>query len=74
MASQPNESNDLDIDQQTQQQQNQIEREIADNQPLVSQKIPTNQLQSEYASDDKIYQDKVAVRNRRRRRKNNNKF
>lgn len=55
-------SNDFDVDQQTQQQQNQIEREIIDNQPLVSEKISTSQLQNEYASDDKIYQDKVAVR------------
>jgi hypothetical protein len=34
---------------------------IAENQPLVSDKIPTTQLQNEYAADDKIYQDKVAV-------------
>ncbi|CAF1389272.1 unnamed protein product [Rotaria magnacalcarata] len=51
---------DVDLDQQTQLLQNEIEREIAESQPLVSDKIRTTQLQSEYASDDKIYQDKVA--------------
>jgi ubiquitin thioesterase protein OTUB1 len=34
---------------------------ITENQPLVSNKIPTTQLQNDYATDDKIYQDKVAV-------------
>jgi hypothetical protein len=35
--------------------------QIADNHPLVSNKIPTTFLQNEYAADDKIYQDKLAV-------------
>ncbi|CAF4168497.1 unnamed protein product, partial [Rotaria sordida] len=34
----------------------------AESQRLVSDKIPTAQLQNEYASDDKIYQDKIAVK------------
>jgi len=34
---------------------------IAENQPLVSDKIPITQLQNEYAPDDKVYQDKLAV-------------
>ncbi|CAF1386205.1 unnamed protein product [Rotaria sordida] len=55
-----NTSHDMDMDQQTQQLQNEIEKEIAESQPLVSGKIPTTYLQKEYASDDKIYQDKVA--------------
>ncbi|CAF1004632.1 unnamed protein product [Rotaria sordida] len=33
---------------------------IAESQRLVSDKIPTAQLQNEYASYDKIYQDKIA--------------
>ncbi|CAF0980699.1 unnamed protein product [Rotaria sp. Silwood1] len=53
-------SHDMDMDQQTQQLQNEIEKEIAEHQPLVSDKIPTTHLQNEYALDDKIYQDKVA--------------
>ncbi|CAF1506380.1 unnamed protein product, partial [Rotaria sordida] len=31
-----------------------------ESQRLVSDRIPTAQLQNEYASDDKIYQDKIA--------------
>ncbi|CAF2766412.1 unnamed protein product [Rotaria sp. Silwood2] len=53
-------SHGVDMEQQTQLLQNEIEKEIAENQPLVSDKIPTAYLQNEYASDDKIYQDKVA--------------
>ncbi|CAF0975145.1 unnamed protein product [Rotaria sordida] len=33
---------------------------VAESQRLVSDKIPTAQLQNEYASDGKIYQDKIA--------------
>jgi ubiquitin thioesterase protein OTUB1 len=51
---------DIDLDQQTQQQQNEIEKEIADHQPLISAKFDTNELKKEYLLEDKIYQDKVS--------------
>ncbi|CAF3533169.1 unnamed protein product [Adineta steineri] len=51
-------SHDIDLDQQSQQQRL-IENEVKENQPLISAKIPTTELQHEYASDDKIYQEKL---------------
>ncbi|CAF3516395.1 unnamed protein product [Adineta steineri] len=53
-------SSNLDLDQQTQQQQNEIEKEIADHQPLISHLIETTELKKEYLSEDHIYQDKVS--------------
>lgn len=35
--------------------------QVAENQPLIGEKTPATQLQEEYAADDRIYQDKVAV-------------
>ena len=72
---------DVDLDQRTQHQQSQIEKEVrqsfimiivqrlrrlfspqvAENQPLIEKKTPSTQLQDEYAADDRIYQDKIAV-------------
>ncbi|CAF0770410.1 unnamed protein product [Rotaria sp. Silwood1] len=51
---------DVDLDQRTQEQQNEIEKEVADHQPLISAKIETSELKNEYLSEDKIYQDKVS--------------
>ncbi|CAF3313281.1 unnamed protein product [Rotaria socialis] len=53
-------SGDVDLDQQTQEQQSQIEKEIANNQPLISVKISTSELKNEYLAEDKVYQDKVS--------------
>ncbi|CAF1444021.1 unnamed protein product [Adineta ricciae] len=53
-------ASNLDIDQQTQQQQVDIEKEIAEHQPLIGEKIETSELKKEYLSEDKIYQDKIS--------------
>lgn len=52
-------NDDADLDRQTEQQQNQIEREIAEQQPLLSEKISTIDLKKEYSDDDRIYQGKL---------------
>ncbi|CAF3431418.1 unnamed protein product [Rotaria sp. Silwood1] len=53
---------DVDLDQRTQEQQNEIEKEVADHQPLISAKIETSELKNEYLSEDKIYQDKELMK------------
>ncbi|CAF2462484.1 unnamed protein product [Rotaria sp. Silwood2] len=55
-------ASDVDLDQRTQEQQNEIEKEIADHQPLISAKIETSELKNEYLLEDKIYQDKELIK------------
>ncbi|CAF3775824.1 unnamed protein product [Rotaria sordida] len=64
----------MDICQQTQLQLNEIESEIAESQRLVSDKIPTAQLQNEYASDDKIAELMKTYKYIRRMRGDGNGF
>ncbi|CAF1524539.1 unnamed protein product, partial [Didymodactylos carnosus] len=49
----------VDLDGQTQVQQERIEREIIDNQPLVSEKLSTDKLRNEYDVEDSVYQSKI---------------
>ncbi|GBN49594.1 hypothetical protein AVEN_133579-1 [Araneus ventricosus] len=56
-------SKDVNQDEAIMAQEREIEREIAETNPLIGPKCDLALLQKEYAKDDLIYQQKVNVRN-----------